>query len=273
VVAINTFWDERKLLVFVALIIAAAGFMLLEIDASRHGRQSVVDVVVGALFTPLESGLARTVNGVRSGVYNVIHSGRFAAENRALTDKTRRLAAANERLKEAAAENRELRRLVAMKSTVAGVPLTADVIGYTPEATSRAITIDRGTGDGVRRDSVVVAGDGLVGHVLSAGPHAATVLLIIDPQSSVPAYLARSRSWGIVAGTWLHVKMKYIDQKAKPEIGDLVVTGRGEIYPGGIPIGRVREIDRKDNALYQTAVLDPAVDFSNLTHVLVYPAP
>ena len=52
-----------------------------------------------------------------------------------------------------------------------------------------------------------------------------------------------------------------------------IVTGRGEIYPGGIPIGRVREVDRKDNALYQTAVLEPVVDFPTLAHVLVYTIP
>ena len=51
--------------------------------------------------------------------------------------------------------------------------------------------------------------------------------------------------------------------------GDKVVTGLGEIYPAGIPIGAVREVDRKDNALYQVAVLDPAVDVSSLMRVLV----
>ena len=247
--------------------------MLLEIDASRHGRQSIVDIVVGAVVAPLETGIARALNGVRSGVYDLAHAGQFAAENQALSDKTRRLAAANERLRSAETENRDLRRLLAMKPQVSGVSLAADVIGYAPEATSRTITIDRGSSDGIKRDSVVVAGDGLVGHVISAGPHAARVLLITDPQSSVPAYLARSRSWGIASGTWLHVKMKYIDQNVKLQNGDLVITGRGEIYPGGIPIGRVREIDRKDNALYQTAVLEPAVDFASLTHVLVYQSP
>jgi rod shape-determining protein MreC len=63
--------------------------------------------------------------------------------------------------------------------------------------------------------------------------------------------------------------MKYIGQDKKVIQGDMVVTGRGQVYPGGIPIGRVREIDKKDNALYQTAVLDTAVDFESLTDVLV----
>ena len=114
-------------------------------------------------------------------------------------------------------------------------------------------------------------GAGLVGHVIDAGSHEAHVLLIIDPTSSVPAYLQRSRSWGIVVGTSLHVKMKYIGQDKKIIAGDMVVTGQGQVYPGGISIGRVREVDRKDSALYQSAVLDSEIDFASLTHVLVLP--
>jgi rod shape-determining protein MreC len=273
VVAIHSFWDERKLLVFITLIILAASVTLFEIDAARHGRQSALDVAAGAVFTPVLSGLAHVVDAVGTEARDLGHASQYAADNQALTEKARALAAANERLKADAAENRDLRRLLAMKQSLQGDAVVADIVGYSPEATRREVMIDRGARDGVHRDSVVVSGDGLVGHVLSTGPHEARVLLVVDPQSSVPAYLARSRSWGIVTGTWLHAKMKYIDQNAAIAAGDLVVTGRGEIYPGGIPIGRVHEVDRKDNALYQTAVLDPVVDFPTLAHVLVYTTP
>jgi rod shape-determining protein MreC len=270
VVEIHPFWDERKLLVFVALIIVAAGIAVIEIDAAKHGRQSAIDVAVSTVYTPAQTGLTLAVNAVTAAVNDVLHSGQYATENQALQDKVDRLAAANQRLQSDAAENRELRRLLEMKQALPGDALVADVVGYVPEATRREVTIDRGSRDGVHRDSVVVGGEGLVGHVLSAGPHEARVLLLIDPQSAVPAYLQRSRTWGIVTGTWLHAKMKYIDQNARLQQGETVVTGHGEIYPSGIVIGRVREIDRKDNALYQTAVLEPAVDFRSLVHVLVY---
>jgi cell shape-determining protein MreC len=39
--------------------------------------------------------------------------------------------------------------------------------------------------------------------------------------------------------------------------------------PPGIRIGTVSEVDRRDNALYQSAVVQPAVQVSGLTHVLV----
>jgi rod shape-determining protein MreC len=121
----------------------------------------------------------------------------------------------------------------------------------------------------VQRNDVVVNGEGLVGHIVDAGPHLAHVLLVMDPTSAVPAFLLRSHTWGIVFGSGLHARMKYIGQDVKVLEGDKVVTGLGEIYPAGIPIGAVLEVDRKDNALYQVAVLQPAVDAASLTRVLV----
>ena len=108
-----------------------------------------------------------------------------------------------------------------------------------------------------------------VGALMGDRSRGLDVLLIIDPTSAVPSYLERTRSWGIVIGTSAHVKMKYIAQDKRVSASEMVVTGSGEGYPGGIPIGRVREIDKKDSALYQSAVLDTAVDFASLTHVLV----
>jgi rod shape-determining protein MreC len=271
VVAIPSFWDERKLFVFVALIIVAAVAALLEINAVRNGRQSLIDEIAASVVTPIEyavSGASRAVGGEAAAL---AHAGSYSAQNAALQDRVKNLEAANDALKAEQTENRELRRMLAMRDALPKPSIAADVVGYAPEAGLLEITIDRGSKDGVARDAVVVGSTGLVGHVVDAGPHEAHVLLVIDQTSAVPAYLERTRSWGIVVGTSRHVKMKYIAQDKVVLVGDIVVTGRGEVYPGGIPIGRVREVDKSDTALYQTAILDTQEDFSALTHVLVLP--
>jgi rod shape-determining protein MreC len=269
VVAIPSFWDERKLLVFLALIIVASAAMLFEIDAARRGGQSLADEVVGTVVTPLARAINAIGQAIGSEAYVVTHAGVIQAENVALAQKARDLASANERLKARAAENVELQRMVGVRAAAPARTIEADVVGYAPEASRREIAIDRGTRDGVERNDVVVNGEGLVGHVVDAGPHLAHVLLVLDPTSAVPAYLLRTHTWGIVFGSGLHARMKYIGQDVKVLDGDKVVTGLGEIYPAGIPIGAVREVDRKDNALYQVAVLDPAVDVNSLMRVLV----
>jgi len=269
VVAIPSFWDERKLLVFLALIIVASAAMLFEIDAARRGGQSLADEIVGTVVTPLARAFAFAGHAIGTEAYVVTHAGAIQSENVRLAQKARDLAAANERLKARAAENVELQRMLGVRAAAPARSVEADVVGYAPEAARREIAIDRGTADGVHRNDVVVNGEGLVGHVVDVGPHLAHVLLVMDPTSAVPAYLLRSHTWGIVFGSGLHARMKYIGQDVKVLEGDKVVTGLGEIYPAGIPIGAVLEVDRKDNALYQVAVLQPAVDPDSLTRVLV----
>ena len=271
-VAIPSFWDERKLFVFVTLIIVAAIATLLEVDAARNGRQSIADEIAGVVLAPVESALTSAADAIAGESSALANAGRLASENAQLRDKVARLSADDDSLHAAAAENDELRKMLAMRTQLDARTIPADVVGYAPEAARDEITIDRGWRDGVKRDSVVLGGAGLVGHVVDAGPHESHVLLILDPTSSVPAYLQRTRSWGIVVGTSQHVKMKYIAQDKKVVAGDMVVTGQGEIYPGGVAIGRVVEVDRKDSALYQSAVIDTEIDFASLTHVLVLPA-
>ena len=54
------------------------------------------------------------------------------------------------------------------------------------------------------------------------------------------------------------------------EVGDIVVTsGRGSVYPYGIPIGRV--VDIQSNAYSRTteAAVEPFTDFTDLTQVVI----
>ncbi len=247
--------------------------MFLELAAFREGRRTLFDQLVTSTLLPIESGLSRLSASVASEAYAIGHASGFASQNEALKRKVAHLAAANERIQGKGIENRELRKLLLMRTMLNASTLSADVVGYVPEAQRREITIDRGSRSGVKRDAVVVAGEGLVGHVVDVGPNDAHVLLIIDPTSTVPAYLQHTRAWGIVTGTWQHAKMKYIGQEVKVANGDLVITGQGRLYPGGIPIGRVHEVDRNDSALYQSAVVDTVTDFQALRHVLVLQKP
>ncbi len=268
-VAIPSFWDERKLLVFLALIIVASVVMLIEIDAARRGSQSLADQFAGTVVGPIQGALMVTGRAIANEAYVTTHARVIAEQDAALAAKARALAAADERLKAHGVENRELLRMLAVRAAVPGRTIEADVVGYAPEAARRELEIDRGSSQGIALNDVVLNGDGLIGHVVDVGPSSAHVLLIVDPTSAVPAYLQHTHAWGIVTGTWLHARMKYIGQDVHLTFGDVVVTGLGEIYPAGIPIGTVSQIDRKDNALYQVAVLQPAVNFEALDRVLV----
>ncbi len=146
------------------------------------------------------------------------------------------------------------------------------VIGYDPEASMRIVTIDRGAKDGVRRDDGVVTGEGVVGRIVEVSPLSSKVLLVNDPTSKLPAVVQRGRWWAIAVGTSTRVRLQYVSQDAKLRVGDRVVTGEGRSFRAGVLIGRVKELAPfSAGALDQTAIVQPAVDVSALSRVLVLP--
>jgi cell shape-determining protein MreC len=140
VVAITSFWDERKLLVFVTLIILASIVMLVELGAARHNERSLSDQIVNTILVPFESVVTQSANAVALEFHTIAHSGSMAAENAALERKVRELAATNERLKEHAAENVQLRRMLALGQSMPGPTIAASVVGYAPEGSRREIS-------------------------------------------------------------------------------------------------------------------------------------
>lgn len=66
------------------------------------------------------------------------------------------------------------------------------------------------------------------------------------------------------------LKATYIDADANLVIEDKVETsGLGGIYPKGILIGTLKEIVETENITGRYAIVETAVDFSNLESVLV----
>jgi rod shape-determining protein MreC len=269
VVSIFTYRDERKLLAVIGTVIVAAVIALVQLDAIRSGKGSPVSAVVTSSALILQSAVATVAGGVRgfaSGVLDAPHlyvaNGRLASENRSLR-------AENARLRYALAAAPEARQIAKLAATSGGV--AASVIGYDPENLSRVVTVDRGKLAGIKRDDGVTTEEGVVGRVVDVQPFTSSVLLVTDPASKVPAVVQRGRWWGIATGTNTSISMQYVSQDAKLKLGDYIVTGKGRSFRAGLPVGRIVRIDHPEGALYQTAVVTPAVAFGRLQRVVITP--
>lgn len=165
------------------------------------------------------------------------------------------------------------RQQVAIAPRLAEYPrsVAARVIGYPPENAVQSVTIDKGTRNGIHRDDGVLAGAGVVGRVVEAGPFTSKVALITDFTSTIPALVQRGRYWGIGKGNEDSVRLDFVSQDAPLHIGDRIVTGEARSFHSGALIGTIVKIERSDSNLYQTAVVKPAVDFSRLDRVVVVP--
>jgi rod shape-determining protein MreC len=133
------------------------------------------------------------------------------------------------------------------------------------------VIIDRGSDDGLRKGMPVITQQGLVGSIAAVTAGAARVQLINDPGSSINVLLQQSDEEAVLNGRITgEIELDMIRQNASIQPGDLVMTsGLGGNYPANIVIGQVVTIRNEASALFQTASVQPAVDFSQLEIVLI----
>ncbi|MEN8171661.1 MAG: rod shape-determining protein MreC [Chloroflexota bacterium] len=147
----------------------------------------------------------------------------------------------------------------------------ASVIGRDPSPFMKYIHINRGSDDGLLRGMPVVTQQGLVGRVAQVTASAALVQLITDPGITVNVQLDPSSAESLLTGSITgDINLDSIPQEANIEPGELVLTsGLGGNYPPNILIGQVTGVRSQDYALFQSASVQPIVDFSRLEIVLV----
>ncbi|MRS05393.1 rod shape-determining protein MreC [bacterium] len=149
--------------------------------------------------------------------------------------------------------------------------VAADVIGRDPSPFLHYIIINRGSNDGILRGMPVVTDQGLVGRVDAVIADASRIQLITDPLSAVNIRLKSSDVEAVLSGSITgDLSLNLIPQDVIIEEGDLVLTsGLGGGYPTDLIIGQVTNIRKREADLFQEASVQPVVDFSRLSIVLV----
>ncbi|MGW8144676.1 MAG: rod shape-determining protein MreC [Anaerolineales bacterium] len=149
--------------------------------------------------------------------------------------------------------------------------ITAAVIGRDVSPFLHYIIINRGSDDGLRRGMPVVSSQGLVGRVAAVTADGTRVQLITDPGTAINVRIQPSGAEGSLSGSITgDITVENIPQDAAIQTGDLVLTsGLGGNFPPDMLIGQVSGVRQRPVELFQTATIEPVVDFSQLEIVLV----
>jgi len=154
-------------------------------------------------------------------------------------------------------------------------PVNTAVISFPSGPFDQQVAIAAGSNSGIRLNTPVISGDGLVGRVTNVFGSTSVVTLLTDPDSAVAAVDLSSKG---VRGLIQHGQGNTLlfDRVPKEQIvkkGDLLVTqGTVErrypdLYPYGIPIGRVISVGRSDIASYLTVQVTPFAHLGSLDTV------
>jgi rod shape-determining protein MreC len=235
-----------------------------------QGKTSPLSTTIGSLLALAQLAVNSTTASAHRSAEAIGGLPSLWVENQRLRDENHRLRSENAQLRESLSTLDVERRFAhAQAAHPAGIP--ARVIGYEPENALRVITVDRGWHARVKRNEGVIADEGIVGRVIEVSPFTSKILLITDYTSNIPAVVQRGRWWGIAKGTLSRVQLQYVSQDARLRRGDPVVTGEGRSFHAGVPIGKIVSVVRAEGGLYQTATVQPSVDFGRLDRVLILP--
>lgn len=195
------------------------------------------------------------------------------AELKAQRDSLLGLVAAQAALAE---ENRRLREALGLGERLAASFLPAQVLRIGAPGAESTFVLDVGSEDGVAVGSPVLAPDGLVGVVWAVDTHHAQAIDWTRPEFRASAMTADGEVYGIVepkrgrfreedvlvlSGTPFHMDVR---------VGTRIVTsGRGALFPRGVPIGTVTGIDDADTGWRKSYQVRPAARPEGLVHVLV----
>lgn len=246
-----------------------------------------VGLSVVALFAPATWGYAVAASLRDTVLAPLVWLNRQAAEG----DQTRaRLAAVTAERDTAAfaaqfmpalrAENVRLRELLGLRSRLATPWIPAEVLHQAQAMDGRVLLLDVGADHGIGAFDPVVAPEGLLGVVRSAGRGSSVVMTWAHPEFRVSAFTADGRAHGLVmpagsgdgADAWL--ELRGVPYRDTIPVGTTVLSsGLGGVYPKGIPIGTVIGIEREQAGWERVYRVRPAANPSAASHVLVLTAP
>jgi rod shape-determining protein MreC len=176
-------------------------------------------------------------------------------------------------------ENNRLRSQLDIKESSDFIYKSAEIIAHEPGNIFTSFVINKGTTQGIQVNMPVLAFQygfqGLVGKIVETGLFTSIVLPIIDDTSYVASRLLESRYEGLTNGLGAKqqfLEMNYVSKNAFKliEEGDLVITsGLQSLYPHGIYIGRIRDIDIPEWQTSLVLKIEPVIDFSMLEYVLI----
>lgn len=266
---------------------ALLALTLLLLALSGAGILGPMQNLLGYAFAPLERGLASVVNTLGDLSQTVRDVRELQQQVGTLQSENAALRVENIRLQEQyVAENEQLRLLLNFSEesptyTLVGADIIergcevypcGDVVGEGTTPYLRYYIINTGSRDGVAVGMPVVTGGAvLAGRVAQVSHQQSFIQLVNDPTSQTAAMLQSSRVTGIVEGRPDGtLVMTQILPDETVEVGEIVITsGLGGLLPKGLVIGQVESVIYQESALFQEAVIRPALDFRRVEVMLV----
>ena len=256
----------------ILLVVASLVTITIDYREGSGGPLAKASDALQTVVTPMQQAVSTVFHPVAAFFGALAHLQSNEQKIKSLQGQLQAAKREHEQYMIALAQLRELQQQLDIARSYDFQTTGADVIGSAISNFEWSVDIDKGSGDGIRKDMPVMSAQGLVGKVIDVWSGGSKVLLVADPDSSVAARLVGSQETGMLTGQGHNdLQMSLIDQTTEVATGEGVMTSayNGGLFPAGIPIGSVSNVAVDAATGEKQISVAPFVDFSKLDVVIV----
>lgn len=257
---------EFRLFIFVVLSLA-----LLVVDSRWRVLDPAREVVSVGLY-PFQRAVMMPRDAI-SALGNWTDAASLArTEKEALQRQRIELAQIATHAAQLSAENQQLRRLLSVADMVVQPSVAVEVLYEPPNAFTRHLVFDKGRNSGILPGMPVIDEGGVVGQIVRVTPFTSEAALLTDDKVSIPVQVLRNGLRLIAFGGYPggKVEVRYLTNDTDIQSGDVLVTsGVGGLFPAGLSVATVDEIQRDSASGFSSAVATPLSHPERYRHFLV----
>ena len=171
-------------------------------------------------------------------------------------------------------ENAQLRELLTLGQRVQVPAQAAQILYDATDAYSRHVVIDKGSVHGIVGGAPVLDEAGVMGQVTRVYPLMSEVRLLIDRDQMISVLNTRNGTRSVAYGepgpNGGVLELRYLPVTDDIAVGDILSTsGLDPVFPPGLPVARVIEVDRHSDPSFARVRSLPLARFQQTRHVMV----
>jgi rod shape-determining protein MreC len=257
--------------IIIACLLVIISIVMVSYSVKRPTSIGFFRKLVLETAAPLANTISSSFRGLNEAWKRYIFLVGMEDENRRLKKENASLTQDIAYYREGYLEGIRLQKLLALKEKINYPTIVARVISRDQTSIIKTILIDKGTSHGMKVDLPVIADQGVVGRIVEASPHVSKILLLIDVNSNIDSMVQESRIQGILQGASSRgCSLKYIAKTETVSPGNIVISsGLSGVFPKGLLIGAVTNVDKTDSGLFQKIEVVPFVDFARIEEVMI----
>lgn len=258
--------SAKRRKVYIA-VVCISFLLLIFKGAINHG----VELVSYVVF-PIQKKIYEIGDYIKRTKEDIVSYQEILEENQVLKNEQIKydiLLSYNEKILE---ENKRLQEILKIKEEK-NLNLRVTKVNFrNPSNLYTRFYINLGKKDGVKKNMIVLSGETLIGKVGRVYENYSIVDMITSENFNVSA-LTESQMLGIVKGSDEEDGTLYFEANTfqnNIEIGEKIYTsGISEIYPKGLYIGKVSEIDEDNGELFRSIKVKNDIDILSMMEVLI----